>query len=53
MKYGIYEAKGENCTTYWAFSLKDNDEAEKRGFKKIGETRTKAEALKAVDELYK
>ena len=53
MKYGIYEAKESNCTTYWTFNLKDNEEAEKMGFKKIGETRTKAEALKAVDKLYK
>lgn len=53
MKYGIYEAKDSNCTTYWTFSLKDNEEAEKMGFNKIGETRTKAEALKAVDKLYK
>ena len=53
MKYGIYEAKEENCTTYWTFSLKDNEEAGKMGFRKIGEARTKAEALKAVNELYK
>ena len=29
MKYGIYEAKEENCTTYWTFNLKDNEDAEK------------------------
>jgi len=53
MKYGIYEAKDSNCTTYWTFNLKDNEEAEKMGYKKIGETRTKAEAYKAVDKMYK
>lgn len=53
MKYGIYKAEETNCTTYWTFPLTDNEEAGTMGFVKIGETRTKAEALKAVDEPYK
>lgn len=53
MKYGIYEVKDSNCTTYWIFPLADNDEAEEMGFKKIGETRTKAEAYMVADGVYK
>ena len=53
MKYGIYEAKSKNCTTYWYFNLKDNKEAEQHGFRKIAEARTAKEASKIVDKLYR
>ena len=51
MKYGIYKLEETNCTTYWTFPLAE--EAEKMGFIKIGEAGTKAEAIKAVEKMYK
>ena len=51
MKYGIYKLDEKNCTTYWTFPLAE--EAENMGFIKIGETRTKAEAIKEVEKMYK
>ena len=53
MKYGIYKFAAEKGMTYWPFSVDCNEEAEKKGFVKIGETRTRAEAIKVVYKLYK
>ena len=48
MKYGSYELKMENVTTYHCFKLSDNAEFE--GFIKIGEAKTLKEGLKNLSE---
>lgn len=53
MKYGVYKFEGTKGMAYWPFSLDCSKEAEKKGFVKIGETRTRAEATKIVYKLYK
>ena len=45
MKYGIYTITTGRVTLTICSPLTDDAEAEEKGFIKIGETRTKAEAL--------
>ena len=51
MRYGVYECKETNCTTYWAFSSDVFEEAEKKGFVKVKQTETEYQAIREAERL--